>query len=370
MKKLLILLLFAAPLYGSGIYNPGSTGGGGGSGGYAMQPATVTIVAALGVTLPDNISVSSGAINLSQLANVASGNAIINGNMQFWQRGTSFAFDGAGLYFLDRWRETSINSTATCFVVQVSTVTHLAQFAMQFSVTFNNGSGDQQYMRQQVENYYDYAGSSVTLSVWVNSNAATTVAIKDSAGTTSSSAHAADSAWHQLTVTRFLASGITSLEVQLGNQIHPGAGTVQYYDGVMLVPGDTPVNYVARPLPAEFAMCQRYYFKTFAPATVPAQNLGSSLGALTYSVVIAGVTQNSTALPFPVQMRVAPTVTFYSIGAASTAWWNISSGAASGASSIPGTGPSTRNTDARNAQAVTDAAGNLVGIHLTADAEM
>ena len=71
-----------------------------------------------------------------------------------------------------------------------------------------------------VSNYYDYAGSSVTLTVFVNSNVGTTIAIVDSAGTTTSAAHPGDSAKHQMTVTRFLASNISSLKVQLPELKH------------------------------------------------------------------------------------------------------------------------------------------------------
>ncbi len=254
MRKLLALIfLLPSVSIASGIYNPGSSGGGGGGSGI-VSPGTFTWTNAFGmqastfVVTSDNVTNALGVVNLGQMANIANANGVQNGNFLYWGTGTSFTNTGLGGVTANQWNQFQNPTQATQSFVRVSTVTHNALYAMQHSITFNNGTGDQQLIQQTIANYYDYAGSSVTLTAWVNSNAATTIAIVDSAGSTVSAAHPADSAWHQLSVTRFLAAGISSLKVQLGNQTHPGTGTVQYYDNVTIVPGDSPVNYIPVPV--------------------------------------------------------------------------------------------------------------------------
>jgi hypothetical protein len=290
MRKLLSLILFLPTFaVASGIYNPGSTGAGGSgivspgtftwTNNFGMQASTLAVTS-------DNTTNSLGVVNLGQLANVADANGVLNGNFAFWYAGTVYSNTGLGTETANKWVQVQNPTQATQTFVRVSTVTHNAPYAMQHSITFNNGTGDTQLLQQTIAPYYDYAGSSVTLSVWVNSNAATTVAIQDSAGTTSSSAHPADSAWHQLTVTRFLASNISSLTVLLGNQVHPGSGTVQYYDGVMLVPGDTPINYVPRPYAID------------ANAIGPLQTVTNSATSITNNTYQSTNLTSSIVLPF------------------------------------------------------------------------
>ncbi len=381
MKKLLIGLLFSSSLaYGSQIVNPATSGGGGG--GTTVYPATATAsfpfgfsastAAFSGVVTAANGTTNSQTVNYFQLSNFANANILINGNFYFWQRGTTFTVTNSSttIYTADRWQANAPNVFLTV-AQENSTVQTGSSSSMKVtfgSVIVGNGSN----IQQLVENYWEYAGSSVTFAIQENSSKTQTwhISISDSNGTTSSANCASSSAWTSCTVTRFISSGITSLKASINFDASTVDFGTLYIDQAMFTRGQEAMPFFPRSIQVELALCQRYFFKTFPLATTPAQNTGSSLGALTYSVAVAALTQDSVALPFPVQMRVAPTITFYSIGAATTAWWNVSLGQASGASSIPGTGPSTRNVDVRNAQAAGDGAGNFVGIHLTADAEM
>lgn len=231
----------------SGIYNPGSTGAGG-SGGYALQPATVTIVAAQGVTLPDNTTVSTGAINLSQMANLANANAVINGNFDSWLNTTSVTTPNSGTYVASLWRTFYSASIGTIAFNRSAATVKNAQYSFQVNQTGTLGHPIVA-IEQPITNYYAYAGSSVTLTAWVYSSSATTITILDSVGASTSTAHPGDTAWHQLSVTRFLSAGITLLTVRLGTEAMGPSdnGTSRYYDGVMLVTGDTPITYFPQP---------------------------------------------------------------------------------------------------------------------------
>ncbi len=319
MKKLLAVLFLAAPLYGSGIYNPGSTSG---SGTGIVSPGTFTWTNPFGVNAStlsvtsDNTTAVLGVVNLGQLANVASANGVINGNFQFWQRALAFVWSGAGGYKADRWAEVTSGATPTGSLVRVSTVTHNSQYAMQMNITANT-SVTAAYLRQQIENYYEFANSSVTLTAWVNSNTGTTIAIKDSLGTTSSSAHTGNSTWQQLSVTRYISTTTTSLEIQIGNQASP-AISVQYFDGVMMVPGDTPINYVPRSWQQELALCQRYYEKSYAVDVPPGTSTSLNW---TFTAVAIGATDLRTGtITYRVTKRIVPSVTLWTSGGTVNQW--------------------------------------------------
>lgn len=374
MKKIeliLTLLFLTTTAWTSQIVNPAASGGGSGSG--IVSPGTFTwtnpngISASTLTVTSDNTTVPLGVANLGQLQNLAASNAIINGNMQFWQRGTSFSFTGTGTqYTADRWEEREVNATpGGSMALNTGTVKN-AQRSFAFTITTNGGGAvTQAYVRQQIENYFDYAGSSVTLTAWVNSNTGTTIAIKDSVSTSSSAAHPADSAWHQLTVTRFLASSITTLEVQLGNQTTP-AVSVQYYDGVMMVLGDTPVNYVPRSYPAELALCQRYYEKSYEVDTAPGTATSTALLTLAFPQDSA-TTCRSTAYGWKTQMRTSPTVTYYNGNGTAGTWTWLPISGGSTQQTVSSDNPSQTQL---NMAASFTTHGNIAQGHFTADAEM
>ena len=245
---LLIGLVVSTWARASQIVNPAASGGGGGgSGGYNLQPSTVVIQAALGVSLPDNVNQSSGAINLSQLSNTGGINGAFNGNFDGWYNGISLASPSAGTFVANQWEMDPAGSfSGNWWVIRVSTVTMNARYALQWHTNGTPNPGVESIV-QPVTNYYAYLGSSVTFTIWVNSTIGTTVAIKDSIGTTTSSAHPGDSAWHQLSVTRFIATSASSLTLVLANNTLNGTNNTVYYDGAMLVLGDTPINYTSIP---------------------------------------------------------------------------------------------------------------------------
>lgn len=77
---------------------------------------------------------------------------------------------------------------------------------------------------------------------------------------------------------------------------------------VTLVQGAKAPVAMVLPFGEELARCQRYFCKSFAPATNPAEGVASTWWpGFAWATTNMGVTQ----ICYPVQMRVAPTVTYY-----------------------------------------------------------
>lgn len=137
---------------------------------------------------------------------------------------------------------------------------------------------------------------------------------------------------------------------------------------VVLCDADLPRDWLPDPLPAEFARCQRFYQKTFADGTAPAQG-SATAGRVQFCTPVAGAVGVTFAWwEFPCAMRAAPTVTTYNPGAANVQVRNESRAAdCSGTGSDNVTVSSVR---VFTTQAGATAAGDTLTLHITADAEL
>jgi hypothetical protein len=127
-------------------------------------------------------------------------------------------------------------------------------------------------------------------------------------------------------------------------------------------------DYAPVPLSVELLRCQRYYAKSFAIDTGPAQAVGLGTGEVR---AITGKTTTSTGyipIRWPVQMRAAPTVTTFSPVSANATARDITGSLDSGAVTVNRTDAS--GCDISFAGNASSAVGNLFGIHYTADAEI
>lgn len=71
----------------------------------------------------------------------------------------------------------------------------------------------------------------------------------------------------------------------------------------------------------EMRKCQRYFCKSFAIDTGPAQNIGLSTGEYQFAAPRAGANaERSPYWKYPVRMRIAPTMTHYNPAAAASTW--------------------------------------------------
>ncbi len=130
----------------------------------------------------------------------------------------------------------------------------------------------------------------------------------------------------------------------------------------------------------ELLEAQRYFAKTFRVGTAgqsgiaPAQNKGVAT-AMGYASNFISVTSTAVGIPwpFPVTMRSAPAITAFSPGASTSACYDITAGAAGGATTIE----SGITSNATNSQSVyiscastANTAGDRIGIGISADSRL
>lgn len=248
-----------------------------------------------------------------------SGNYIINGAFDIWQRGTTSSTTAQ--YLADRWRHT--RSVGTITVSRSTTVP--SNVGVQYSLSFDNPSGTAPTLTQRIESFdaIQFAGKQVTLSIWARSSAGTSGLSWITAYPT-----AVDN-WTSETSDQtgvFVASdGTSATSMPLNTWIRytatftvPSAATVGYavkiyrnsaatstttlYAGAQLELGSvaTPFRRSAPTNQAELAACQRYYQRIVAKQA--------------YAFFGTGVYNTSTAffLPIhlPVELRTTPAFSY------------------------------------------------------------
>jgi len=240
----------------------------------------------MGVTLngasPE--SIFTGAI-------VGGKNAIINGGMDIWQRGTSFAIAAstAYQYTADRWCSTSTGASEAITVSRQATgdTTNLPN--IQYALRYQRNSGQTGttglglYQPLETTNSIPLAGKSVTLSFYARAGAnfsATSsllgVSLSSSTGTDQNPSSAwvgsasvissnatLTTTWQRFTFTGTIATTATQLYSQFTFTPTSTAGANDYFDitGVQLELGSTATTFsrAGGTLQGELAACQRYY---------------------------------------------------------------------------------------------------------------
>ena len=284
-------------------------------------------------------------------------NAIINGDMMVWQRGTSFAASADGAFHADRWSHIA----ATDAVVTVSRSTNVptdaqgeGRFAasLQVDVTTADasiGSGQAHAITYKVEGYdiRSFVGQVCTLSFWVAATKPGIYCINllcagaDRSYVKEYTINSANT-WEKKTITFTLdaSSGTWDFTNGVGLQIRwtlaAGSnyrvatdgvwGTALYatanqvngldstdnsflLTGVQLEKGSVATPFEFTSFEEELALCQRYYEKShncsFAPGTSGAHQVGNL-----YVAVLSAYEAPGTR--FAVTKRTAPTITIYS----------------------------------------------------------
>jgi hypothetical protein len=247
----------------------------------------------------------------------STGNVIINGAFDIWQRGTSgFSFIG-GVYCADRWRLTSTTATPAgtasqqAFASGESTPLGAgAKFFLRLNCTSVNGA-TRFGVAQRIENVETFAGQTVTLSFWAKSSSNRThnVFWGQSFGTGGSTAtevgdtFTTTTSWSRITITRMLDSiagktiGDSSfLSVTIAPELAVASLDIW---GVQLEAGTvaTPFRRNAPSIQAELAACQRYYYNS---GGVGYGYMGMPIASFLSVAEIVG--------PFPVTMRATPSV--------------------------------------------------------------
>ena len=284
------------------------------------------------------IVLASDGTATAQLSSLNSGplagmrNRIINGAMDFWQRGTSTTT--SSVYLADRWQAQF--PTGGTVSQETTSVPTGSRYAWKYVASATNAY---MQMGQQIEymNCLDLQNTTVAISFMarsVTSNAGSTaltvrtrtIAGIDGtclfAGSNSDTAITLTTSWTRYTVTRTLPAtfGSLSIEFVLGNSHVSGDGIM--LSQIQLESGSVATPFERRSYGQELALCQRYYAKTYNSNVVPGTSTGE--GSITCHAFNGAFTRVTWSLP--VSMRAVPTGTIYSTTGASVKFRNIDAG--------------------------------------------
>jgi hypothetical protein len=356
------------------------------------------------------------AVDGSQIANLPSmRNLIINGKMDIAQRGSSIAgvMAGAAAYSVDRWRAAGGTTTGVITMSQQSDVpTADFQNSLRATVTSADasvGANDIFLINQVIEGYNARAliGRTFTLSFWVKSskigihcmflenggadrtyvaeypvNSANTWEFKsiNIAGGLITTGTWNWTNGYGLSVGFALMSGSTFQTTanawQVGNfgstanqvNVLDTVGNIFAITGVQLELGSQATAFEHRPFGHEVALCQRYYEKSFNRTVAPAQNAGTG-GELEFpSPVGASVGFGGVTVQFKTAKRATPTITLFNPVAANGQIRNFSNGTDCSAATTSSVAENCFSFGGTTSAST--AAGHLLGVHWTADAEL
>jgi hypothetical protein len=282
--------------------------------GYSTTQARVA-VGNNGETLVADSSTSTG---LRYQGNFAGGkNAIINGNFNIWQRGTSFTATG-GNYCADR---TVYRAGATPTVSQQAfTPGDITGYNPQFFLRFvkGNTTADSMSIEQPIEDVRTFAGQTVTMSFWAKGSVAFTnePLTRQVFGTggsgdvyTTYTTQSITTSWARYSMT-FTMPSVSGKTIGAGSYVAPyfirytGTSNITVDTwGWQLELGNTATAFqtATGTLQGELAACQRY-FNRFSSSSNAYNNFSTG------NVRQTGAGANSYFnFFFPVEMRIAPT---------------------------------------------------------------
>jgi hypothetical protein len=265
-------------------------------------------------------------------ATPSSGNVIINGAFDIWQRGTSFNVTSAALTFsADRFYlynngNGSMTASRQTFTPGAAPVAgYEGQFFHRLSIG-SLGTSTGWILHQRIEDVRTFAGQATTFSFWARSSNTQTLGVGweqnfGSGGSTLVTGELVESinltsSWtrYSYTVTLPSISGKTIgtnpyliFSFGIGSSIKTGDFDIW---GVQVEAGAvaTPFRRNAPSIQAELAACQRYYLQSTALSG------GQSKGFWFY-----GWNPDNAfgKVVFPVEMRISPTITIYNEGGGS-----------------------------------------------------
>ena len=269
-------------------------------------------------------------------------NAIINGNFDHWQRGTSFT---GNEYGADRWFHNRVGTTATAtrqaFTLGQTDVPGEPTYYCRTVVSSVAGAGNAALLVQKLEDARTFAGQQITVSFWAKVDATKNIAVElaqdfGTGGSPSTRVTAIGvtkisigTNWQKVTVTATLPSisgktlgtnndGSLTLLIwfDAGSTFNSRTGTLGQQSGtfeiaqVQVEPGPVATPFERRPIGTELALCQRYFYKTEG-LILREQNFASITKDVYFTFFL------------PQTMRVAPVITAtgdINDGASFTTW--------------------------------------------------
>ena len=255
--------------------------------------------------------------------NIAGKNLVINGGMDIWQRGTSFA-NLYNTYTADRWQ----NYSGVTGITLSQVASGLTGFSYALRSQRNSGgtSTGTMYVGQSLEsvNSIPFAGKTATFSFYARcgsnfspTGSQITATLQYGTGTDNNiysgftggtaivtAATTLTTSWQRFTYTATFASTSTQIGFYFSSVPTGTAGANDYFDitGVQLeiAPQATPFSRAGGSIGGELALCQRYYWQVGAGVLCPAVAISTSnLYGYVYT---------------PVSMRLSPpTATAYQL---------------------------------------------------------
>ena len=235
-------------------------------------------------------------------------NRIINGNFDFWQRGTSFTSIGYGA---DRWGHFPIGTTHTVtrqpFTLGQTAVPGEPTYFCRTVVITSSGAGNYAVLAQRIEDVRTFAGQQVTVSFWAKVDATKNIAVElfqqfGTGGSPSAEVTAIGTtkvsigtSWQKVTVTATVPSIsgktfgtdgndclVLNIWFDAGSDFNSRTDSLGQQSGtfdiaqVQIEPGPVATPFEQRPIGTELALCQRYFEKSHNIDVVPGTNVGLS----------------------------------------------------------------------------------------------
>lgn len=246
-------------------------------------------------------------------------NKIINGNMNVWQRGTTFTPTATGYFYTtDRWIGYCYSPSTVTISQQAFTPGTAPEtgYESQYFIRVNS-TNTLNLLQQNIEDVRTLAGQTVTVSFWAKSASAQTITIYlsqvfgsgGSAGVDNTATKAITTSWARYSVNITLPSvagktiGANSF---LANTFTGAINNALDIWGVQVEAGSvaTPFQTATGTIQGELAACQRYYFRKSASNAASLMYFGTG-----YAYATNG---GDVQITLPVQMRVTPTAIDYS----------------------------------------------------------
>jgi hypothetical protein len=280
-----------------------------------------------GETLVADSSTSTGLRWQGSYA--AAKNVLINGNADFWQRGTTSAAIANGTYLADRWKTllsgTSLNAT---YSRDTSVPNGASKYSMKLQQLSSSATSVSEFaFRQAMEGatVYQLIGNQVTVSFWYRSNQTGSHYVRIGASlltggtdTTQSFTVSAADTWEKKSLTFASFASVTAANladnaeaaiIDIGIRTFGSGGTEtvaanDYFQvtQIMLEAGSVATQFsrAGGTIQGELAACQRYYYRINA-------NGGASNYAIGFGIATSTTNCRAT-VSLPVSLRSGPSV--------------------------------------------------------------
>ncbi|MBM3115004.1 hypothetical protein [Jeongeupia naejangsanensis] len=321
--------------------------------------------------------------------NLSFRNKIINGNFDFWQRGTTIS--NVGGYLADRWRNDwngsgmAWSQSQQAFTPGQTAVPGEPKFFYRYTQTVAGSGSALTCLQQRIEGVATLAGKKTTASFWIKADSARTLSCDmiqsfGSGGTadlpTAEQSFSVSTTWQKVVLTfdlPSLAGKTLGTNDFVCIRIKFNLNAVQTIDiaQVQLEEGVVATPFEQRPLQVELAICQRYFQKTTPYGVVASNGVGLG-GTALMSIVYMGQSGSSSQplaqWQLKTEMRIAPSVTLYNPAASGTSgqWRNGSDSASSANARV--LAASTRTVSIDNSDTALGA--QTWYVHASADAEL